>query len=70
MPSKRPVLGCRARAPVGDRIVSDCGLDTWREGNTLARELPAHEIGHSVESANNGVHGSPAYEIWGDSKWA
>ncbi|HKA97742.1 MAG TPA: hypothetical protein VKD66_15855, partial [Streptosporangiaceae bacterium] len=52
------------------RNVSDCGLDTWREGNTLARELPAHEIGHSVESANNGVHGSPAYEIWGDSKWA
>ena len=23
-----------------------------------------------MESANNGVHGSPAYEIWGDSKWA
>ena len=52
------------------RNVSDCGLDTWGEGNTLACELPAHEIGHSVESANNGVHGSPAYEIWGDSKWA
>jgi hypothetical protein len=58
-------------SPVHDyHNVSDCGLDTWREGNTLARELPAHEIGHSVESANNGVHGSPAYEIWGDSKWA
>ncbi len=40
------------------RNVSDCGLDTWQEGNTLARELPAHEIRHSVESANNGVHGS------------
>jgi hypothetical protein len=23
-----------------------------------------------VESANNDRHGSPAYEIWGDSKWA
>ena len=58
-------------SPVHDyHNVSDCGLDTWREGNTLARELPAHEIGHSVESANNGVHGSSAYEIWGDSKWA
>lgn len=58
-------------SPVHDyHNVSDCGLDTWREGNALARELPAHEIGHSVESANNGVHGSPAYEIWGDSKWA
>jgi len=58
-------------SPVHDyHNVSDCGLDTWREGNTLARELPAHEIGHTVESANNGLHGSPAYEIWGDSKWA
>jgi hypothetical protein len=58
-------------SPVHDyRNVSDCGLDTWRERNTLAPELPAHEIGHTVESANNGTHGSPAYEIWGDSKWA
>ena len=58
-------------SPVHDyHNVSDCGLDTWREGNPLAPELPAHEIGHSVESANNGSHGSPAYEIWGDSKWA
>ncbi len=58
-------------SPVHDyRNVSDCGLHTWREGNALARELPAHEIGHSVESAGNGAHGSPAYEIWGDSKWA
>jgi hypothetical protein len=23
-----------------------------------------------VESASNGAHGSLAYEIWGDSKWA
>jgi hypothetical protein len=23
-----------------------------------------------VESANNGRHGSPAYTVWGDSKWA
>jgi hypothetical protein len=58
-------------SPVHDfHNVSDCGLDSWRESEPLARELPAHEIGHSVESANNGVHGSPAYEIWGDSKWA
>ena len=58
-------------SPVHDyHNVSDCGLDSWRDSEYLARELPAHEIGHSVESANNGVHGSPAYEIWGDSKWA
>jgi len=58
-------------SPVHDHHnVSDCGLDNWRVDNDLARELPAHEIGHSVESANNGRHGSPAYEVWGDSKWA
>jgi hypothetical protein len=58
-------------SPVHDHHnVSDCGLDGWWESEPLARELPAHEIGHSVESANNGVHGSPAYEVWGDSKWA
>ncbi len=58
-------------SPVHDyHNVSDCGLDSWRHSEYLARELPAHEIGHSVESANNGAHGSPAYEIWGDSKWA
>jgi hypothetical protein len=26
--------------------------------------------GHFVESAGNGVHGSPAYEMWGRSRWA
>jgi hypothetical protein len=58
-------------SPVHDfRNVSDCGTDTWRESNSYARDLPVHEIGHSVESANNGTHGSPAYEVWGDSKWA
>jgi hypothetical protein len=58
-------------SPVHDyHNVSDCGLDSWRDSEYLARELPAHEIGHSVESANNSAHGSPAYEIWGDSKWA
>jgi hypothetical protein len=58
-------------SPVHDfRNVSDCGTDTWRESNSYARDLPVHEIGHTVESASNGTHGSPAYEIWGDSKWA
>ena len=63
--------GCYV-SPVRDcRNVSDCGLDTWREGgNALARELPAHEIGHGAGSAGHGVHGSPAYEIGGDSKRA
>src|SRR5262249_14825228 len=28
-----------------------------------------HESGHVVESANNGIHGSPAFALWQDSKW-
>jgi hypothetical protein len=58
-------------SPVHDHHnVSDCGLGSWHAREHLAPELPAHEIGHTVESANNGRHGSPAYEVWGDSKWA
>lgn len=29
-----------------------------------------HELGHVVESNNNGISGSPAFKVWGDSKWA
>ena len=47
----------------------DCGSDTSGRQHPRSRAA-RHEIGHSVESANNGAHGSPAYEIWGDSKWA
>jgi hypothetical protein len=58
-------------SPLHDyRNVSDCGTDTWRESDSYALDLPAHEIGHTVESVNNGTHGSPAFEVWGDSKWA
>jgi len=52
------------------RNVSDCGLGAWREEDHTARDMPVHEIAHVVESANNSFHGSPAFGIWGDSKWA
>jgi len=29
-----------------------------------------HEVGHIVEGSVYGVHESPAYTVWGDSKWA
>lgn len=29
-----------------------------------------HEMAHIVESNNNAVFGSPAFQTWGDSKWA
>jgi hypothetical protein len=28
-----------------------------------------HEVCHVIESCNNNVKGSPAFEVWGDSKW-
>lgn len=36
-------------------------------GNDL--DLPTHEVGHIVEGAAHGVKGSPAFGLWGDSKW-
>jgi hypothetical protein len=52
------------------RNVSDCGPGPWQEGESGSVDLPSHEIAHVVESVNNGRFGSPAFVIWGDSKWA
>ncbi|HEX6739447.1 MAG TPA: discoidin domain-containing protein [Vicinamibacteria bacterium] len=51
------------------RNSSDIGVGSWAEsgGN---HDIASHEVCHVVESANNNVHGSPAFPIWGDSKWA
>jgi hypothetical protein len=50
------------------RNVSDCGPGPWGARPGVI-DMPAHEAGHVVESANNGVHGSPAFAIWRDSRW-
>jgi hypothetical protein len=47
------------------RNVTDCGPGPWQSGY----DIPSHEAGHIVESALHGVHGSPAFALWGDSKW-
>jgi hypothetical protein len=39
-----------------------------REGWNLHASI--HEIGHIVEGGSKGVHNSPSFPIWGDSKWA
>jgi hypothetical protein len=51
------------------RNVSDVGPGPWGAMSGFAIDGPSHESGHVVESANNGVHGSPAFPLWGDSKW-
>jgi hypothetical protein len=53
-----------------NRNVTDCGPGPYRLGDTGVYELVTHEMSHVVESANNGAWGSPAFPIWGDSKWA
>ena len=53
-----------------NRNVTDCGPGPYREGDSGIHEMVTHEISHVVEGANNGAWGSPAFPIWGDSKWA
>lgn len=48
------------------RNVTDCGPGPW---DNPSYDIPSHEIGHIVEGASNGVHGSPAFGLWHDSKW-
>ena len=48
------------------RNVTDCGTGSWDQTSV---DLPSHELGHIVEGANNGVHESPGFDLWHDSKW-
>lgn len=49
------------------RNVSDAGGGDWSAGNW---DLTSHELGHIVEStASHTKYGSPAFGLWGDSKW-
>jgi hypothetical protein len=52
------------------RNTIDAGDNGWSQNNDTLRDVLTHEICHIVEGANNGVHESPAFEVWGDSKWA
>ncbi|SMC18340.1 Chitodextrinase [Andreprevotia lacus DSM 23236] len=46
--------------------VSDVGGSNWINPQY---EVVTHETGHVVESIASGKHGSPAFPLWGDSKW-
>lgn len=48
------------------RNVSDVGGDNW---TVRQYEVVTHESGHIVEAVASGRHGSPAFPLWGDSKW-
>jgi hypothetical protein len=52
--------------------VTDCGsgdMNAWVSATGNDIDLTTHEIGHIVEGSAKGVHNSPAFSIWHDSKW-
>lgn len=53
------------------RNVIDIGQGgDWHTQGGWNYDVIAHEISHIVELGSKGVHGSPAFGLWGDSKWA
>jgi hypothetical protein len=51
--------------------IIDAGLakDRWLDSIGEPLDLIAHEIGHIVEGTSYNTLNSPAFPIWGDSKW-
>ena len=49
------------------RNVSDVGPGPFPDGDY---GISSHEVSHIVEGASRGVHNSPQFGLWGDSKWA
>ncbi|HEY0608169.1 MAG TPA: T9SS type A sorting domain-containing protein, partial [Chitinophaga sp.] len=49
--------------------VIDAGPGPWTGATQGDYNLLTHEVGHLVELASKNMHGSPAFGIWGDSKW-
>ena len=41
----------------------------WTSNTGWNLDATIHEIGHIVEGGSKGVHNSPAFPLWGDSKW-
>lgn len=55
-----------------NRNVIDVGSgdpNAWIEATGNNIRVPVHEVGHIVEGASKGVHNSPSFPLWGDSKW-
>ena len=54
----------------GYRNIIDVGAGPWDCKCGTPLDLVTHEIAHIVELASFGVESSPAFGLWGDSKWA
>jgi len=52
------------------RNVIDAGAGPFTSATQGDYNLLTHEVAHIVEIGGKNMHGSPAFGIWGDSKWA
>jgi hypothetical protein len=53
-----------------NRNVIDLGQNgSWANPTGWSLDATIHEIGNIVESTTHNAQGSPAFPIWGDSKW-
>lgn len=52
------------------RSLSDVTSGDWSSMSGWNIDAHVHEVGHVVEGSSHGVHESPAFDIWKDSKWA
>ncbi len=46
------------------------GWDAWENVTAWETDVIIHEIAHIVEGGSKAIKESPAFGIWGDSKWA
>lgn len=46
------------------------GVDAWITRSAWETDATIHEVSHIVEGGSKGIKESPAFGIWGDSKWA
>ncbi|MET0404378.1 MAG: hypothetical protein ABW123_18345 [Cystobacter sp.] len=56
-----------------NRNVIDVGSSSstaWTSGTGNDLDIVTHEVAHIVEGAAKGIKNSPAFPLWGDSKWA
>jgi hypothetical protein len=63
-------IGLRFDEFSGYRNTLSISDGSWDVGNGILRDVISHEACHVVEGAGQGVHESPAFRVWGDSKWA
>jgi hypothetical protein len=54
----------------GFRTTIDVGNGEWRQDDDQLRDTLVHEACHHIELASQGTQNSPAFPLWGDSKWA